>query len=182
MNFRTLMLLSVFVLLAGCNSEERKAYDYAKEEGKSDFYAKAYAEQIAEGKAKVYAEAYAFLLETSQEGIGFRQYDDKMKKVSARIYAEKIYEGENFIYATIYAKHYCRMLPVAKEFGRDERFVHQYTRHYVKMEPAAKKLLPHHSSEYIKHFSHMYASEMALGATNEQAVKKAMKYAYSKPK
>lgn len=181
---RHALLFAVLIVFSGCHSEEyTRAYDHAKEEGKSDFYAKAYAEQAEAGRGMVYAKAYAFALETSQKGVGFTQYDDKMKKVWARVYAEKIDEGQNFLYATVYAKHYCKMLPIAiaiaMEEGHNEKFVHQYAKYYIEMESAAKSLFPHQDSKYIKDFSQGYARAMALGATMEQAVEKAFKYANS---
>ena len=175
-----LLFAVLCIVFAGCRSGEyTRAYNHAKEEGKSDFYAKAYAEQAEAGKGKVYAKAYAFALETSQEGIGFTQYDDKTKKVWARIYAKKIYEGQNFVYAAIYAKHYCNMLPIAMEKGYDEKFVHQYAKYYVKIESVVDSLFPRRDSKYIEDFSQKFATEMALGATMEQAVEKAFKYANS---
>ena len=156
-----------------------KAYDYAKEGGKSDFYAKAYAEQIAEGKGKIYAKAYAFALEVNQKDI---EYDDKMKKVWARIYAEKLYEGQTLEYAARYALNYCKMLPVAIEQGQDEKFVHQYVKYYFDTEELVKRRFPQIDSKYLKDFSTTYALLRASGITKDRAVEKAMDYADSKIK
>ena len=181
---RILLLAVLWVVFAGCHSEERKAYDYAKEEGKSDFYAKAYAEQIAEGKGKIYAEAYAFALDTAfnNKFVETRLPDDKTKKIFAKIYAQEVYDGQTVTYAAKYARIYCDMIPIAIETGRDERFIHQFTRHFIRGENEAKKLFPQQSSEYIESFSMIYAMERTEGTTNEQAVKKAMDYANAKHK
>ena len=154
-----LLLAVLWMVFAGCHSEERKAYDYAKEEGKSDVYAKAYAEQIAEGKGKIYAEAYAFALEVAFNNESeTRLPDDKTMKIFAKIFAQERYEGQTFTYAARYARIYCDMIPTAIENGRDEIFIHQFTRHFVKVENVAKKLFPHQSSKYIELFSMMYAN------------------------
>ena len=179
------MLVAVLcIVFSGCRSEEyTRAYDHAKEEGKSDFYAKAYAEQIAEGKGKIYAEEYAFALEVAFNNESeTRLPDDKTMKIFAKIFAQERHEGQTFTYAARYARIYCDMIPTAIENGKDERFIHQFTRHFVRVENKAKKLFRHQGPEYIESFSLTYAMERTAGTTNEQAVKKAMDYANAKHK
>ena len=174
---RILLLAILWMVFVGCDSEERKAYNYAKEEGKSDFYAKAYAEQIAEGKGKIYAEAYAFALEKNRKDT---KYDDKMKEIFAKIYAEQRYGGRTVEYAVKYAIHYCKIFPVAMKQERGERFVHEVVKYFIDTEDRVTKQAPHLSPKYIRNFSITYALERAMGTGRDEAVDIATDYANSK--
>ena len=172
---RILLVSVLCIVFAGCHSEEyTRAYEHAKEEGKSVFYAKAYAEQIAEGKGKIYAEAYAFALELHQKATKDKDKPVFDGKVFARIFAEKKYAGHTSEYAGRYTFHYCLMLLVAKKKGQDERFVHRYVKYYFDVKEKVKRRFPHYDSKYITAFSERYAWERALGTTSDQAVEKAL--------
>ena len=181
---RILLLAILLMVCAGCHSEERKAYDYAKEEGKSDFYAKAYAEQIAEGKGKIYAEAYAFALEMIFNNDGkdgeilFR--DDKTKNLFAKIYAQESYAGRTVSDAARFAKLYCDILPVAIANGKDEKYTHEFTGYYLSIEKETLNYSPDIDAIYLQNLSTKFAMERIDGKTKEEAYKKAQGYAFGK--
>ena len=178
---RILLLAILWMAFTGCHSEERKAYDYAKEEGKSDFYAKVYAEQIAEGKSTIYAEAYAFALEMVFNNDGeIRLANDKTKEIFAKIYAEERYGGRTVSDASRFARIYCDILPVAIENGKDEKYTHEFTGYYVSMEKEALKSSPDLDAIYLQNLSTKFAMERIEGKTKEEAYKKAQAYALAR--
>ena len=112
------------------------------EAGKSDVYAKAYAEQIAKGKGTIYADAYAFALENHY---GF---DNKTMKIFAETYATMRYDGYISEYAVRFAKIYCNLLLVAKESGKDKKFIHQVAAHYIAAEDGFKEYFSGSGAKY----------------------------------
>ena len=122
-----IVLFIVFTALAGYFGQEEEkrsfryneAYDLAKEYGKSDFYARIFAEKADEGKDGVYAEAYAHAMTTLQTDM-WDKYTDGVKLKFAQLYAGKRYEGKSLDDSAVYAMTYCNAIPALEKLGRGE--------------------------------------------------------------
>ena len=165
----------LMIAVIGCQSKEyEQAYEYAKDEGRSELFAKAYAKKVDEGKGKIYAKDYADAIEMAEAN---PKYSRDEKSIVAEIYADKKFEGYTAVYAARYANMYCQALPLAKEKGKDREFAHQYVKHFLEGESWIKKSEPYRNTEYVKFFALYYGTARAMGMPERQAFTTARKAA-----
>ena len=159
-------LLGIAFVMSCQSGEYRQAYEYAKNEGRSELFAKAYAEKVDEGKGTIYAKDYADAFELNSSAlIGI----DVDKELFAALYADKKFEGKTREYAISYAIQYCTMLPVFKKDGDvSEEFMHAHVTYYL--EGLAFVVRSGFREEFIKYFAGVYTMKRLSGMTPEQAV------------
>ena len=169
-----ILLLLVWCMVVGCNSGEyNRAYEYAKEElGKSERYARAYAEQVDAGKGKIYARNYAKTYDLSAI---LEHYDEETHRTLARIFAEKRHQNYDEKRAIIYAKAYCKLFFKLRD-KYNEVYFHEFAENYLKGYDMITKTYPQLNQETVETFSARYGIEMISGATPAEATKVAIEH------
>lgn len=186
-----IVLFVVFTALAGYFGQEEKAdvyhssayndaYEFAKGYGKSDLYAKTFAEKIVEGKDGVYSEAYAEITVRLQDRPLFNNRSpahDRATQKYAEVYAEKRFEGKDREYSRLYALTFCLAFLSMEKVGKSEAYIHSYTKHNLIGRQVILKRRPmltkRPDSLSVVYFSTMYGLARADGESVENAIIKA---------